>query len=50
MKKEVYSMGNENCHNLVIDYFRRQKKEDYSTDDFDIFDIISDKEDNVKTK
>jgi len=38
------------AHNLVIDYFRRQKKTRSiaPTDDFDIFDIISDKEDNVE--
>ena len=38
------------AHNLVIDYFRRQKKTRSitPTDDFDIFDIISDKEDNAE--
>ena len=38
------------AHNLVIDYFRRQKKTRSiaPTDDFDIFDIISDNEDNAE--
>ena len=38
------------AHNLVIDYFRRQKKTRSiaPTDDFDIFDIIPDKEDNAE--
>ena len=38
------------AHNLVIDYFRSQKKKRSitPTDDFDIFDIISDKEDNAE--
>ena len=38
------------AHNLVIDYFRRQKKTRSiaPTDDFDIFDIISNKEDNAE--
>ena len=38
------------AHNLVIDYFRRQKKTRSiaPSDDFDIFDIISDKEDNAE--
>lgn len=38
------------AHNLVIDYFRSQKKTRSitPTDDFDIFDIISDKEDNAE--
>jgi len=38
------------AHNLVIDYFRRQKKirSIAPNEDFDIFDIISDKEDNAE--
>ena len=38
------------AHNLVIDYFRRQKKirSIAPTDDFDIFEIISDKEANAE--
>ena len=38
------------AHNLVIDYFRRQKKTRCiaPSDDFDIFDVISDKENNAE--